>query len=518
MFKDLILNPEAINRSEPEKAKELCVSLGNTFRMAKELKIPTVIIFEGWGSSGKGLMTQKLISELDPRLYKVFNIAAQTEDEKRYHYLKRFWAKLPQYGILSIFDRSWYREISIAKVEDNIPAVINDRNVDDIREFERQLADDGYVIIKFFLHISKEEQQKRFEQLESSKATSWRVNDKDRARNKRYNEYYAAFADMVEKTDFDFAPWNVLDATDRKATAKAICSIVNSTMKKAIIEKRSKDADEAWNLKSDAIDYALAEQKHWNPIPSFVRRSNEIKTLPIKPLDNYDLSLTISDDDYKKRLKELQAELFRLHNKLYRKRVPVIIAFEGWDAAGKGGAIKRLTAGLDPRGYEVIPTAAPTKPELEHQFLWRFWRDTPRSGHIAIFDRTWYGRVMVERLEGFAKQREWARAFDEMNRFELSLVKSGAIVMKFWLHIDPDEQLKRFTDRQNTPEKQWKITAEDWRNRDKIPGYHISVDQMLELTNTEYAPWFVIESNNKKFARIKVLESVISEIKKRLDD
>ena len=197
--------------------------------------------------------------------------------------------------------------------------------------------------------------------------------------------------------------------------------------------------------------------------------------------------------------------------------MPLVIVFEGWDAAGKGGAIKRLTSGLDPRGYEVVPVSAPTPTELSYQYLRRFWMTLPKTGHIGIYDRSWYGRVMVERLEGFAKQREWTRAYDEMNKFERTLVRSGAIVVKFWLHIDDDEQLRRFTERMNDPDKQWKITDEDWRNRDKNLAYHIAVDQMLELTNTEYAPWYVIEANSKKYARLAVLSAVIKEIKSRMD-
>jgi len=206
-----------------------------------------------------------------------------------------------------------------------------------------------------------------------------------------------------------------------------------------------------------------------------------------------------------------------LHNILYQKKIPLIIVYEGWDAAGKGGNIKRLTDGLDPRGFEVIPVAAPTPPELYRQYLWRFWGSLPKSGHIAIYDRSWYGRVMVERLEGFCTEAQWKRAFDEMNHFELSLKRWGAVIIKFWLHIDSDEQLRRFTERQNTPEKQWKITAEDWRNREKWTQYEQAVGDMLMYTNTDYAPWVVIESNNKKYARVAAIKAVIKQIEKTLD-
>ncbi|MBQ8509913.1 MAG: phosphate--AMP phosphotransferase [Clostridia bacterium] len=508
--------PENVAFDETMSAKEAREALASTVRRAKELKIPTVILFEGWGASGKGYMIEKLISELDPRGFKVYSIGGATADERRYPMLRRFWTKLPSYGNISIFDRSWYREVSISRVEDGLPHKTVELYYDEIREFERQLADDGYIIIKFFLNISKEEQRERFEALESSAATKWRVTDDDHRRHKNYAKYYEAFAEMIDRTNRIFAPWHVLDASDKKLTARTVVEIVNRTLTAAIDEKLAKKGDEDWSRKDDAIDYELAERTHANPIPADVRVDMAIDPLPIPPLDSYDLSRIVTDEEYKVRLKELQNELFKLHNKLYMKKRPLIIVFEGWDAAGKGGSIKRLTSGLDPRGFEVIPVAAPTPTELSYQYLWRFWNTIPKTGHIGIYDRSWYGRVMVERLEGFAKRREWVRAFDEMNHFERSLVRSGAIVVKFWLHIDDDEQLRRFTERQNTPEKQWKITDEDWRNRDKRLGYHISVDQMLSLTNTPYAPWYVVESNNKKYARLKVLECIISEIKKNL--
>ena len=193
------------------------------------------------------------------------------------------------------------------------------------------------------------------------------------------------------------------------------------------------------------------------------------------------------------------------------------MAFEGWDAGGKGGAIKRLTEKMDPRGYAVVPTASPNDIEKAHHYLWRFWNEFPKDGHIAIFDRTWYGRVMVERIEGFATEDEWTRAYKEMNDMELQLAHNGTVILKFWLHIDPDEQERRFNDRMANPEKQWKITDEDWRNRAKWHEYEIAVDDMLLKTSTSYAPWIVVEANSKYYARIKVLETVVHALEEALD-
>ena len=236
---------------------------------------------------------------------------------------------------------------------------------------------------------------------------------------------------------------------------------------------------------------------------------------PIPRLADIDLQDKIlNDEEYKKELKQLQIELGKLHNKLYRKRIPVIITYEGWDAAGKGGNIKRITEALDPRGYQEQPIASPEPHEKARHYLWRFWTRLPKSGHIAIFDRTWYGRVMVERLEGFCSENDWQRAYNEINEFEKELKDWGAVIIKFWVQIDKDTQLARFQERQNNPEKQWKITDEDWRNREKWDEYEVAVNEMLQKTNTEYAPWHILESVDKKYARIKALKIVIEEIKK----
>ena len=228
------------------------------------------------------------------------------------------------------------------------------------------------------------------------------------------------------------------------------------------------------------------------------------------------MSLSYSKEEYRKRLKKAQDKIKRLHGELYRRRIPVVIAFEGWDAAGKGGAIKRLTEKMDSRGFEVIPVAAPNDLEKSHHYLWRFWKSMPKNGHIAIFDRTWYGRVMVERIEGFCSRPEWQRAYREIREMEKELTDHGAIVLKFWMQIDKDEQKKRFEERQTNPQKQWKITEEDWRNRAKWDIYESAVCEMIDQTSTDYAPWIIVEGNNKYYARIKVLESVIAAVEERL--
>lgn len=458
----------------------------------KALNIPVMIVFEGWGASGKGSMIAKLIANMDPRGFKVYNICERDKAEKRYHFLQRFWSKIPPYGNLAIFDRSWYREISALPLKEQRKA---EKRIAEIKDFEAQLSNDGYVIIKLFLHISKKEQKSRLNALEDAQATRWRVTENDWRQNKNYQVHYDIFDNMLRQTNTPHAPWHIIDAAERKSTTKQIFSVIIRTLEEAIQKKESGNTAA--------------------PIP--MQLVHDIDRVPVEHLAEINLSGKAPDDSlYSKELEAKQKRLFELQNEIYLKKIPVILAFEGWDAAGKGGNIKRIARALDPRGYEVIPVSAPTEQEKAHQYLWRFWNNLPKTGHIKIFDRTWYGRVLVERIEGFCSQSEWERAYDEINSFEKSLTEHGAIVLKFWLQIDKKEQLNRFSDRQNTLEKQWKITQEDWRNRERWPEYEVAADEMIQLTNTKSAPWTVVESNDKRYARIKTLDTIIKAMENRL--
>ena len=233
-------------------------------------------------------------------------------------------------------------------------------------------------------------------------------------------------------------------------------------------------------------------------------------------LEKIDLSKKADKETCRQVMEQEGERLARLQRECKAAGIPVMIVFEGMGAAGKGVQINRLVQALDPRGFSVYASNSSSEEERMRPFLWRFWIKTPANGRIAIFDRSWYGRVMVERLEGFCSENDWRRAFTEMNEFEHTLTEWGAVVIKFWLHIDKDEQLARFTLRQQTPEKQWKITDEDWRNREKWDQYEVAVNDMLKYTSTDFAPWNIIESNNKKFARIKALKIIIRALEDRL--
>ena len=363
------------------------------------------------------------------------------------------------------------------------------KRIESVRRFERQLTDNGYLVMKFFLHISKKEQTRRMERLTDEKDTVWRVGKKDLWQNSHYEKCMDAFSSYLKSTNMPSAPWYIVDAKSKKWTELQVLETL-----------------------TQGIDIALDNRDMAVPLLQNVFPLERMPLLSEIPLDK-----TLDEETYRKELKHLKQRLGELHNRLYRKKVPVIIAYEGWDAAGKGGNIKRITSALDPRGYEVHPIASPEPHEKARHYLWRFWTRLPKTGHIAIFDRSWYGRVMVERLEGFCTENDWMRAYNEINEFEKELHDWGAVIIKFWVQIDKDTQLERFNERQNTPEKQWKITEEDWRNREKWDQYETAVNEMITKTSTTYAPWHILESVDKKYARIKALRIVIEELEKALD-
>jgi polyphosphate kinase 2 (PPK2 family) len=233
-------------------------------------------------------------------------------------------------------------------------------------------------------------------------------------------------------------------------------------------------------------------------------------------LENVDLGKRLSEKQYWKRIARQQLRLRQLHFRLYEEQRPVLALFEGWDAAGKGGAIKRVTETLEPRGYTVSSFAAPRGEEKAHHYLWRFWRALPRAGHLGIFDRSYYGRVLVERVEGLLSEDEWRRAYREINELEAHQASYGMVIVKFWLHIGKDEQLRRFKDRERDPFRSYKLTAEDWRNRAKWEAYKDAVEDMLARTSTAYAPWTIVEANDKFHARVKVVKTLADAIEKAL--
>ena len=365
---------------------------------------------------------------------------------------------------------------------------------------------------------SQKEQKHRFKRLEDSSETAWRVTEGDWRRNHEYDQYLRINEEMIEKTDTGYAPWNIIEATDKNYATLKIIRCVTEKLEQALATYRANQA----KAEADQNAEKHAGQTKTEPTST----TGELTSIEPKTdwgyengiLSGVDLTRTMDRDTYKQKIDQLQKRLEILHSEIYRLRIPVVLGFEGWDAGGKGGAIRRLTSHLDPRGYQVCPTSAPSDTEKRHHYLWRFWNRMPKEGHIAVFDRTWYGRVMVERIEGFCTEEEWRRAYQEINEMEAHLVSSGAVVLKFWLHIDKDEQERRFRERMENPEKQWKITDEDWRNREKWDQYELAVNEMLVRTSTTYAPWIVVEGNCKYYARVKVLETVVEALEKKIQE
>ena len=463
--------------------RELQSLLTSQQQRLREKKLPVLVLIEGWAAAGKGSLIKELISEIDPRFYNVISPAILPESEERYPFLYPYAKAIPENGKIVFLDSGWMENTVQKALKMEISKDTYKRRVRAVNEFERQLRDGGYLILKIFLHIDKEEQFERLEALSEDGDTEWRVTPADLWQHREYKRFQKAYDEFMEATN-DTVAWHILDGKRRKTAVRDTLKLLTEMIGRGI------------------------EQGRYVGEPF----EEEFPLVKMPKLKEVDLSPTISDEDYKKELKKLQKRLGELHNILYRKKIPVVLCYEGWDAAGKGGNIRRVAYALDPRGFDVHPIASPLPHELNRQFLWRFWTRLPRSGHICIFDRTWYGRVMVERLEGFCTEKDWQRAYNEMNEFERQLTDWGAVVLKFWIHIDPETQLARFTERQNTEEKQWKITEEDWRNREKWPEYEVAVDEMLQKTSTENAPWFIIESNDKKYARIKVLRIVVKEL------
>ena len=472
-----------MKEEKPSEGKALRVlkdKLLGQQQLIRAKKLPVIVLVEGWAAAGKGSLINELISGIDPRFYNVVSPKITPEAESRYPFLYQYAGAIPENGKIMFYDSGWMEDVVRKYLRRDITKKEYKARIQAVQEFERQLRDGGYLILKLFLHISEKEQGKRLAALRENYETEWRVTDDDIWQHREYKNFLETYDDFMTQTG-ETIEWHVLDGSRKSIAAR-----------------------DALKLLVEMIDEGIENGRYvGKPF------KEEFPLLKMEKLSEVDLSPALEDKEYKKELKRLQKRLGELHNTVYRKKIPVILCYEGWDAAGKGGNIRRIARPLDPRGFDVMPIASPEPHEINRQYLWRFWTRLPRSGHICIFDRTWYGRVMVERLEGFCTEDDWKRAYNEINEFERQLTDWGAVVIKFWIHIDQDTQLARFNDRQNTPEKQWKITEEDWRNREKWDLYEQAIDEMLRKTSTSFAPWHVLESVDKRYARIKALRIVV---------
>jgi polyphosphate:AMP phosphotransferase len=471
----------------------LMIQLRSLQNACWEQGLTVVLVLEGWAAAGKGNLVKKLANCMDPRGFAVYPILEPSDLEKQYPFLWRFWQKLPPTGNIGVFYHSWYTHVLEDRLFERVEGDQVLSHMRQINAFERQLTDDGVAIAKFWVHLSKPELKSRLKKYAKDPLDAWRVRPEDWKQHKKYHEYTALAEDMFIHTSTGPAPWTLVEGDCQRWARVKVLSHVAALMTE-MLDRRQ--------VAPPPIQ--LPPQSHLDPTEPNV-------------LARVDLSRSLSDDEYKHQLKTEQIRLRKLQLKIHKHQIPVLAIFEGWDAAGKGGAIKRLTDTLDPRSYSVQPFAAPTDEEKARQYLWRFWRKLPIAGTIGIFDRSWYGRVLVERVEGFATDAEWRRAYKEINEFESQLVIAGYVLLKFWLHISPEEQLQRFQDREKDPFKQHKLTDEDWRNRDRWPLYEVAVNQAIQRTHTPMAPWHSIAANDKYYARVTILQTFSDAVEQALE-
>ncbi len=511
----------------------------------RQTDFPVILVFAGVDGGGKGETVNLLNEWMDPRWIVTRAYSMPSDEERERPFYWRFWRDLPPKGQVGLFLSSWYSNPINSHVHKDITTAEFDTQLDRILAFEKTLADDGALVLKFWLHLSKDAQKRRLKSLEKDPLQSWRVSKQDWKNWKSYDRFIATAEHALRKTSTGHAPWEIVEGEDGRFRSLSVLTMVRDAIKKHMVErvaKRKMMADLAAQAKTKreaelaevhsqrktlekkakaatAKGKAVAKGKTKAAkaeAPEAMAVVAQGRLQPRTVLSALDMNQKMEKKEYGLALKKARAELAVLYRQAKAKGISTLLVFEGWDAAGKGGAIRRLTAGLDARDYRVTPVAAPTDEERAQHYLWRFWRHIPRAGRFTIFDRSWYGRVLVERVEGFAKAEEWQRSFAEINDFEEQITQHGTVLAKFWVHITKEEQYRRFKERETIAYKKWKLTDEDWRNRAKWDDYEISVNEMVERTSTRTAPWILVEGNDKSFARVKIVQSVCDLLKKRL--
>jgi len=454
----------------------------------------TVVLLAGDDRPGCIEVAQALAEWMDARFmetHALFGEGRRSEGdlERPPHY--RYWRRLPPKGRTAVFLGAWASEVVGAALAGDIEELDFERGIESIEGFERELAQDGTLLIKFWLHLPKDVLEKRLKKAKKSPEEGWQIETRDWEVLENYDEGLALVEQVVRRTNTPDAPWNIVESTNRRYRNLAVAQRIHEALARrlaapALVPPSAPAVDDL-----PPVDGQLA-------------------------LDSVDLSATLDKQSYDDQLERLQAQLNRCSRELRERRIAAVLAFEGWDAAGKGGTIRRLTNAMPIANYQVVQIAAPTEEEAARHYLWRFWRQIPRDGMTVIFDRTWYGRVLVERVEGYASEDEWRRAYGEINDFESHLCSHGIPVLKFWLHVSQEEQLRRFEARIDTPYKKYKLTDDDYRNREKWPLYERAVHDMVTETSTARAPWYLIAANDKRWARIQVLETVCRRFEERL--
>jgi polyphosphate:AMP phosphotransferase len=455
--------------------------------LAKQAKFPVVILIGGVDGAGRGETVNQLNEWMDPRFLQTHGMGEPSDEELDRPMMWRFWRELPPKGRIGIFLGSWYTWPILNRVRGATKNAELDQSLERAKKLEKMLVDEGALVLKFWMHLSKEKQDKRLKALEKDAKTRWRVTKRDWEHYQQYDKFNTVNERVIRHTSTADAPWTIVEGYDARYRSLTVGKIILDAVKKRMKQPAKR----------------VTEVTAPPPMPS-IDQLNVLKML--------DLKQKLEKKKYESELEKYQGKLAMLTRSPKFRKITVVAMFEGNDAAGKGGAVRRITGALDARQYNIIPIAAPTEEERAQPYLWRFWRHIPRRGRLTIFDRSWYGRVLVERVEKFCSEADWMRAYSEINDFESQLVRHDIVVVKFWLSISKEEQLRRFKEREKIAFKRFKITAEDWRNREKWDDYEHAVCDMVDRTSTEIAPWTLVEANDKNFARIKILKTLCERI------
>lgn len=464
--------------------------------LLEDKTFPVIVLVNGVDGAGKGSTVNLFNEWMDPRHIQSRAFGLPTREERARPPMWRFWKALPPKGKIGILFGSWYTQPIVDRVEGNLRPAELAVALERIRHFEKMLIDDGAVLVKLWFHLSKKAQRKRLKELESAKLTRWRVTAHDWHNFERYDAFAKTSERVLRETSTGDAPWVVIEGADANYRSLTAGNTLLAMLRDRLDGVKAQKA-----AKNNAVNGTASRVV---PPPfGVVSTSGILTSLPFAE--------RLSKEKYETRVVKAQGRLNRLSRNL--KRHAVVVVLEGMDAAGKGGAIRRITQALDARQYDVIPVAAPTEEERAQHYLWRFWRHMPSSARFTIFDRSWYGRVLVERVEGFASAHAWSRAYAEINEFEEQLTDHGNIVVKLWLATTKDEQLRRFKERERLAHKRFKITPDDWRNRKKWDDYIVAASDMIDRTSTAHSPWTVLEANDKHLARVRAIETICARIK-----
>ena len=464
------------------------------FELAQKSKFPVIILIGGVDGAGRGETVNLLNEWMDPRYVETHGMGEPSDEELDRPMMWRFWRALPPKGKVGVFLGSWYTWPILNRVHGVTKVAELDQSLERAKRLEKMLTDEGALIIKFWLHLSKEKQESRLKLLEKNPKTRWRVTKRDWEHYKLYNKFLSVHESVIRHTSTAEAPWIIVEGSEARYRSLTVGKVILEAIRKRLGEESNKKK-------------TVAENHAPSLLPS-IDNMHILKAL--------DLNQKVEKKKFQEELEKYQGKLAMLTRDPKFKEITVVSVFEGNDAAGKGGSVRRITCAVDARQYQVVPIAAPTEEERAQPYLWRFWRHIPRRGRLTIFDRSWYGRVLVERVEGFCSPADWMRAYHEINDFEAQLVRHHIVVVKFWLTISKDEQLRRFEERKKTGFKRFKITDEDWRNREKWDAYEQAICDMVDRTSTEIAPWTLVEANDKNFARIKVLKTLCQRIEEAM--